>query len=249
VGCLKIVAFNGSPRGGRGATSIMIENFLLGARNGGAEVSSVVLVDKVIHSCLGSLYCWTKTPGRCILQDDMRELRKKVIESDAILLATPLHFSGMTSIMRVFIDRLMPCFQPEISEETGQVKLIFRDREKPLSLIVMASGSFSEKEAFVPLHSYFERWAQNISGMQLDLEMYRSQADFLHNKNEEVHDAVSLYLSSLTKAGEQFAHSAKISDDIRVQLEKPLADNKQYARFFSDYWNSIFQVNGVNGGR
>jgi len=43
---MKIVAFNGSPRGSAGNTHIMVENFLAGAEKAGAETENILLVEK-----------------------------------------------------------------------------------------------------------------------------------------------------------------------------------------------------------
>ncbi|WP_286846183.1 flavodoxin family protein [Aminobacterium sp. UBA4908] len=246
---MRLWAFNGSPRGSRGATAMMINTFLKGARRGGAETHAISLSEKVIHPCLGSLYCWTKTPGRCLLQDDMRLLLKCFVEADVVILATPLHFLGVTAIMKAFIDRLLPCFRPETSPDNPRVKLCFRDRKEPLPIVVMGSGSFSEEKSFHSLSSYMHVLAENIEGGHVALEIYRSQSDFLHQRSVEAADSVNRYLDALEEAGNSFALSGKIETDLKERLSMPLADGQTYSSYFYDYWTSIFQTNGVNGGR
>jgi multimeric flavodoxin WrbA len=43
---LRITAFNGSPRGERGNTHIMVSEFLEGAETAGAEVDNILLADR-----------------------------------------------------------------------------------------------------------------------------------------------------------------------------------------------------------
>ena len=88
---MKILAVNGSPRGPRGNTDCVLQPFLEGAREAGAETETVYLKDKQINTCLGCFTCWTKTPGVCVHKDDMPELLDKLREADIVVHATPLY--------------------------------------------------------------------------------------------------------------------------------------------------------------
>jgi hypothetical protein len=74
---VKITIFNGSPRAEAGNTHVMVEAFMKGAREGGAEVENVFLARKEIKPCRGCFGCWLKTPGECVIKDDMAELFEK----------------------------------------------------------------------------------------------------------------------------------------------------------------------------
>jgi multimeric flavodoxin WrbA len=52
---MKITAFNGSPRGKKGTTNVLVEAFLQGSRETGAEVENIFLVEKEI-SAAGNRY-------------------------------------------------------------------------------------------------------------------------------------------------------------------------------------------------
>ena len=64
---MKIVAFNGSPRGAAGNTHIMVESFLAGAEAAGAETENILLTDRKIGHCIGCFACWLKT-GKIALE-------------------------------------------------------------------------------------------------------------------------------------------------------------------------------------
>jgi putative sterol carrier protein len=93
---MKVLALNSSPRtGGQSKTELMLNALVAGMREAGAEVTVVSLGKKTINNCAGCFSCWTKTPGTCIHKDDMtQELFPKWLESDLVVLASPLyHFT------------------------------------------------------------------------------------------------------------------------------------------------------------
>ena len=66
---MKILAINGSPKGKKSSTYIMVESFFKGAIEKGAETFHVLLSEKKINNCMGCFTCWNKTPGKCIFDD------------------------------------------------------------------------------------------------------------------------------------------------------------------------------------
>ncbi len=105
---MRVVAINGSPRGRDGNTERILEPFLEGTRDAGAEVETIYLKDKKINHCLGCFSCWVKTPGVCVHHDDMPEILEKVIAADMLVYATPLYCYSVTGMMKDFLDRNIP---------------------------------------------------------------------------------------------------------------------------------------------
>ena len=60
---MKLLAFNASPRKVDGTTEVLIDKFVEGAREAGAEIDEYYVVDLKINGCLGCFGCWWKTPG------------------------------------------------------------------------------------------------------------------------------------------------------------------------------------------
>ena len=111
---MKIVIFYGSIHKKRGNTYVIIDEFVKGARDAGAEVDVVFLAEKKIKNCAACLTCWTKTPGRCVIKDDMSELLDMFMASDIVVMATPVYVHNVTGIMKTFIDRIIPITDPHL---------------------------------------------------------------------------------------------------------------------------------------
>ena len=69
---MKVLAINSSLRGhGQSKTEMLLSHLAEGMREAGAEVEVVNLREKKVKYCVGCFTCSTKTPGQCIIKDDM----------------------------------------------------------------------------------------------------------------------------------------------------------------------------------
>jgi multimeric flavodoxin WrbA len=99
----KVLIISASPRRG-GNSDILCDQFVLGAKEAGHNVEKVFLRDKDIKYCTGCYVC-EKTKGVCAYKDDMPELLDKIIQSDILILSTPVYFYCMSAQLKTVIDR------------------------------------------------------------------------------------------------------------------------------------------------
>jgi len=99
---LKVLGISGSPRRD-GNTDLLLKEVLRGAANKGAEVKSIILNDLTIAPCQHCDAC-LKT-GKCKIDDDMQMVYREMEQADRIVLASPLHFKGLTAQTKAMIDR------------------------------------------------------------------------------------------------------------------------------------------------
>jgi multimeric flavodoxin WrbA len=99
---IKVLGISGSPHR-HGNTETLLDSFLTGAKTAGALVEKVVLKDLDYTPCRGCNACH-KT-GDCIVQDDAITLFDKILQSDAIAVASPIYTMGITAELKGLIDR------------------------------------------------------------------------------------------------------------------------------------------------
>jgi multimeric flavodoxin WrbA len=103
----KVIAINGSPRKNAN-TSTLLQKSLEGAASMGADTELIHLIDLHFQGCISCFACkrkGTKFIGSCALQDDLTPVLEKVMQSDAVILGSPIYLGDVTSLMRAFIER------------------------------------------------------------------------------------------------------------------------------------------------
>ena len=89
----------------KGNSEILCNEFKRGAEEAGNFVETILLRDKTINNCIGCGLCNANDHTSCFQKDDMEDITQKMIEADLIVLATPVYFYTMNSLMKAFIDR------------------------------------------------------------------------------------------------------------------------------------------------
>ncbi|MCK9363675.1 MAG: flavodoxin family protein [Syntrophales bacterium] len=238
---MKIVVFNGSPHMGKGNTHVMVEAFLQGAREAGAEVENVFLFRKKIKPCLGCFDCWLKTPGKCVQKDDMEGLLPLFIKADLIVFATPLYVDNVTGIMKTFMDRMIPLTEPYF-EKDPQGEYRHRKRyEKIPKIAVISNCGFAEQTHFQVLSLLFKRIARNMHS-ELIAEIYRGGGEVLKMDIPVLLPLVEKYKEILKKAGREIATDGKLSENTQAELEKPIVPYDKYMEGANKYWEKLLSA-------
>lgn len=82
-----------------------IENIL---KSKGYETELINLYNYKIDFCKGCEVCVLK--GNCFIKDDVNLIIKKIIESDGLIIGTPVYLNNMSGILKSFIDRTCSWF-------------------------------------------------------------------------------------------------------------------------------------------
>ena len=102
---MKVVAFNGSPKK-EGNTYHALKMVGEELENRGIEFEIIHVGNKNIRGCMACGQCAKNKNEKCVINnDEVNEWIQVIKEADGILLGSPVHFSGMTSTMKAFLDR------------------------------------------------------------------------------------------------------------------------------------------------
>lgn len=101
---MKITVITGSPHKA-GTSALLADKFIAGAEKNGHKVFRFNAAFKNIHACTGCNACGMNGP--CVFKDDIeRELMPELLDSDMIVLVTPLYYYDMSAQLKTVIDRM-----------------------------------------------------------------------------------------------------------------------------------------------
>jgi multimeric flavodoxin WrbA len=230
---MKVMAINSSLRGGgQSRTELMLNHLVKGMREAGAEVEVVNLRKKKIKYCIGCFTCMTKTPGKCVIKDDMtKELFPKWLESDLVVYATPLFHHTVNAPMKTFIERTWPVCLP-FFEKRSDGRWHHPLRHKLPAAVFLSVCGFFEESAFGALSHY----ANFLWGKNLIAEIYRPAAMNMTQRGFE--DLRSEILEAIRQAGRELIESRKISPETMARITQPLGDPDTTAEIGNLYWKT-----------
>jgi multimeric flavodoxin WrbA len=118
---LKTVILFGSPRK-TGNTIQLAKAVSDTLRAKGDNVRMLYLNDLNIRPCQGCYVC--RKNGVCRINDDMKDIRKYVLESDLIVYATPIYWFGPSGQLKLAMDRSIAFLDEEYRSKVKGKKAI-----------------------------------------------------------------------------------------------------------------------------
>jgi hypothetical protein len=215
---MKVLALNSSPRGGgQSKTEIMMNALIEGMRLAEAEVEIVHLRKQNIKNCIGCFKCWSdETPGVCAQKDDMtNDLFPKYIDSDLVILATPLYHFTVNATLKTFIERTLPIAKRDIKQHEG--KSYHPLRVDPPPVIMVSVAGFAEDSVFDQLSSY----VHFLYKKKLIAEIYRPAAEAM--VFPDFKEDLEEILQDTKDGGEELVRSQTISPETMDRITKPIS--------------------------
>lgn len=239
---MKIAVINGSHQGRNGNTNIMVSAFLKGATEAGADTVNIILAEKEIKYCTACKACWFRTPGKCVIRDDMAGIISLIEDADVRVLATPLYFDNISSMLKVFIDRLMVIASPYWGKgKEGECRHLIT--ETAPQLVMMANCGYPERSHFQVISHWIKRHARNLNAQVIG-EIYTSQGALLSVRENEVGIVVSNYLKALETAGSEIVVNRKLTSQTMSLLEQKFIPDEVYIQEVKKYIDSILVKQG-----
>ncbi|MDP4181444.1 MAG: flavodoxin family protein [Bacillota bacterium] len=212
---MKVLGVNGSPKGRESNTDCILQPFLKGTRDAGAEAEVIYLYDRKIAHCIGCYSCWSKTPGECIHKDDMRDLLPKVMDADIIVWASPLYFYTVTGIMKNFIDRLFPLLSPAGGNSGNRYNQGSQtERNESKKNVLISTCGFPGKNNFSGLIESF----RIMNGGKIEASILFAEGGLL--KKDYLKEVLAPYFSAVESAGREIVRLGYVTLETQSKIDK-----------------------------
>lgn len=154
----KILIISGSPKK-NGNTAVLIKWFSDAAEAQGAKTKIIQagFLKSRTNGCISCRMCQKRKEYGCVLDDDVKQVIDRMIESDVIVFATPLYFFSASAQTKIVLDRMFSLYKWD--NAAGTMETILKGK----MLVVIASAF--EAEGLDVLEKPFAMTAE-YSGMK-----------------------------------------------------------------------------------
>jgi len=237
---MKILVINGSPKVEQSNSMVLTRAFLEGAGWSDAEI---IHVEKLkMRSCIGCYSCWTKTPGECVLKDDMNDVLPKLIEADVIVWSFPLYYFAMPGDLKNFIDRQLPLSLPEMEADAESGEHPYRyDLSKQRHAYISTCGFWTDKGNYEAVDAMLDRlYGKPEYSQDMAARIFVGQGGVMQAANMEITDetpdevkgmkqVIDGFMATVRQAGKEFAEGG-IKPETQTALKQPMFPKEAYEK-------------------
>jgi len=147
----KVVALLGSPRR-KGNSAILAERIARGARSAGAQIETLYIHGMKIAPCKSCYACQKPNSDGCSIDDDMNIVYKKLLESDAWIVASPVYWFTVSAQTKLWMDRsfaLLPRAEEAFTNKRIAIAMSYGDSDPFKSGCVNALRTFQDAYGYV----------------------------------------------------------------------------------------------------
>ncbi len=110
---MKILAIMGSPRKKGNTYKVVQEIEERMKEMGDLEFEYLFLKDANLEPCRGCHTCLLKGEDLCPIDDDRPKIEEQILNSDGVILASPVYLFNVSALMKKFLDRFAyVCHRP-----------------------------------------------------------------------------------------------------------------------------------------
>jgi len=211
-----------------GNTALILNPFLEGMKEVGAEVEIFYTRKLKINPCRGDFICWLKTPGECWQKDDMQMLYPKLREAEIYVFGTPVYVDGVSGPMKNLLDRMIPGAQPFFEPRDGHCRHLLREGHKYGKVVLVSNCGFWEMDNFDPLLVHTEAFCRN-GAMEFAGALLRPHGEALRPMMKM---GISLddVFEAAKEAGRQLVKDGKMSAETLNIVSRELVPLEMYVK-------------------
>jgi multimeric flavodoxin WrbA len=118
---MNVTVLFGSPRR-YGNTKKLLDFLLTALKKKGHDIKMIYLNDLNIRPCQGCLKCLKN--GDCRIRDDMKDVRKYILDSELIVFASPIYWYSISAQLKLVIDRMIAFMDEDYKSRIKGKKVI-----------------------------------------------------------------------------------------------------------------------------
>ncbi len=228
---MKILIINGSPKGKQSNTLKLARAFADGFSEAcSSELEELTVRDLDIRPCLGCFSCWRKTPGKCVLPDDMAGVLEKLVRADLVLWSFGLYYFSVPGKLKLLIDRQLPLALPfmDASSASGSHPSRF-DLRGQRHVLISTCGFFTAEGNYQSVTAMFDHFL----GKGRYETIFCGQGELF--RVPELRERTDAYLAFVKKAGREYAGNG-IQEDTRAGLGELLYPREVFEAMADASW-------------
>lgn len=232
---MNILVINGSPKGKR-SNSLRLTNAFIEGYIGKREdvtVDEIDLASMKINPCKGCFACWQKTPGVCVIKDDMASIIQKEIEADLIIWSFPLYYFNVPGLLKNMIDRQLPMNLPFMSTREDGYGSGSHDSRYDLKntkhVLISTCGFYSAEGNYDSVRSMFDHFL----GKGNYSTIFCGQGELFRVK--ELSERTNQYLDIVKRAGKEYG-AGHISEATENALHTLLYSREVFEQMADASW-------------
>lgn len=247
---MNILIINGSPKGKGSNTYKLTDAFLEGMKtelqvsgqNHEVHIEELQVNRMNIKPCLGCFSCWSKTPGKCCIQDDMQEVIAKLLWADVTIWSFPLYYFTVPGSLKNLIDRQLPIVLPFMVEREDQVgngsHPTRYDMIGKKTVVISTCGFYTAEGNYDGVISLFD----HMCGKDQYTTLFCGQGELF--RVPELSKRTDEYLGYVKAAGKEYADGG-ISKETRMKLNELLYPREVFERMADASWG----IDKESGGK
>ena len=236
---MKILVINGSPKGSRSNTYKLTKAFLAGMEERFKVTHEIFEVEEIqvnqqdIKPCLGCFSCWSKTPGVCCIQDDMREVIQKLLWADVTIWSFPLYYFTVPGGLKNLIDRQLPMVEPFMVENEAQIGNGSHpsryDMSNKKTVVISTCGFYTAQGNYDGVCSLFD----HVCGKDEYTTVFCGQGELF--RGPDLSKRTDEYLGYVQEAGKEYA-AGEILPKTREKLNQLLYPREIFEKWADMSW-------------
>jgi len=229
---MNVLAFNSSPLMAEGNTAKILNPFLEGMRNAGAQVELFYTKKLKINPCQGEFHCWIKTPGECFQEDDMQMLYPKLEDAEIWVFATPVYVDAVSGPMKNLMDRIIPIAEPFFELRDCHCRHPLREGVKKGKVVLVSNCGLWEMDNFEPLLVHMEAACKNLDREFAGalLRPHGPGLEIVVGMGQSVDDI----FDAAKEAGRQLVKDGKMSSETLNVVSRELIPQQAYLQVINE---------------